>query len=101
MAAGHRHCAAACLVVLVSDIARWQRNDAMRREVDRVRAARADALELAELRRFADLSVDAWLDMTGGTYPAPGDEWSHECWNRAKASGRLPIEERDIEWDGT
>jgi hypothetical protein len=56
--------------------------------------------ELRDLRRFADLSVREYL-AAGNGYPAPGDEWGQMCWQRAKSSGLLPVEPRDIEWDGT
>jgi hypothetical protein len=74
------------------------------REAQAVNADPYDAVagsELRDLRRFADLSVDVWFEITDGGWPAPGDEWGHLCWQRAKASGRIPLDERDIEWDGT
>lgn len=58
-----------------------------------------DATELRELRWFLDLSVEVWLEMTGGDEPAVGDEWGQYCQQAAKASGRLPLTDRDLEWD--
>lgn len=62
---------------------------------------RVYAAELDDLHLFVELTVAVWFENDGGAYPAVGDRWGHMCFQLAKQLGRLDVDERDTEWDGT